>query len=169
MQEQRCFKDILVSQEIDDVCKQVEIGSSLQDEQDDWLANRIEESYDEMNWKHITVSWQRFRRSYLKNPVLLNSHWNRGTEFFETRPSCLFQREALKHQDFHTPQTLTERRCSKTENALLLRMLDNALSFKLSLSFLGEAVVTNAIIRTNQSSYRIMEIAYHSLMTGNLQ
>ncbi|GKF02694.1 hypothetical protein Tco_0029617, partial [Tanacetum coccineum] len=28
------------------------------------------------NWKHITVSWQRFRRSYQKNPVQLNSHWN---------------------------------------------------------------------------------------------
>ncbi|GJY66492.1 retrovirus-related pol polyprotein from transposon TNT 1-94 [Tanacetum coccineum] len=29
------------------------------------------------NWKHITVTWQRFRRSHLKNPVLLVSHWNR--------------------------------------------------------------------------------------------
>ncbi|GJU30901.1 gag-pol polyprotein [Tanacetum coccineum] len=29
---------------------------------------------NERNWKHITATWQRFRRSHLKNPVLLVSH-----------------------------------------------------------------------------------------------
>ncbi|GJY06628.1 retrovirus-related pol polyprotein from transposon TNT 1-94 [Tanacetum coccineum] len=58
------------------MCKQAEHGVPLQAEQADWLADTDEE-IDEQKWQHITVSWQRFRRSYQKNPVQLNSHWNR--------------------------------------------------------------------------------------------
>ncbi|GJZ55686.1 hypothetical protein Tco_0610879, partial [Tanacetum coccineum] len=37
-----------------------------------------------MNWKHVIVSWQRFRRSYQKNPVQLKSHWNRILTLLES-------------------------------------------------------------------------------------
>ncbi|GKG34960.1 gag-pol polyprotein, partial [Tanacetum coccineum] len=57
------------------MCKQAEQGVPLQAEQTDWLDD-TDERLINRNWKHITVSWQRFRRSYLKNPVLLINHWN---------------------------------------------------------------------------------------------
>ncbi|GJV55199.1 retrovirus-related pol polyprotein from transposon TNT 1-94 [Tanacetum coccineum] len=54
------------------MCKQAEQGVPLQAEQRTRMKRLMNK-----NWKHITVSWQRFRRSYLKNPVLLINHWNR--------------------------------------------------------------------------------------------
>nr|GEZ64319.1 hypothetical protein [Tanacetum cinerariifolium] len=44
--------------------KQAEKGAPLQAKQADWLKDTDEE-IDEQNWKHITVSWQRFKKSYL--------------------------------------------------------------------------------------------------------
>ncbi|GKF51141.1 hypothetical protein Tco_0147608, partial [Tanacetum coccineum] len=46
--------------------KQAEQGIPLQAEQADWLADTDEEIDEQENWKHITFSWQRFRRKGLK-------------------------------------------------------------------------------------------------------
>ncbi|GJV60981.1 hypothetical protein Tco_1467081 [Tanacetum coccineum] len=72
----RGLKDYTYHKEKMTMCKQAKHGVPLQAEQADWLADTMKRLMNR-NWKHITVSWQRFRRSYLKNPVLLISHWNR--------------------------------------------------------------------------------------------
>ncbi|GJY63897.1 hypothetical protein Tco_0465357, partial [Tanacetum coccineum] len=47
------------------------------------------------NWKHITVSWQKFRKSYLQNQVLLIRHWNRYKTMMKIR--CTDERAALSN------------------------------------------------------------------------
>ncbi|GJT98288.1 hypothetical protein Tco_1093806 [Tanacetum coccineum] len=43
----------------------------------DWLRGHGNEEFVlNKNWKHITATWQRFRRSHLKNPVLLKDDSN---------------------------------------------------------------------------------------------
>ncbi|GKA66468.1 hypothetical protein Tco_0766276, partial [Tanacetum coccineum] len=59
-------------------CKVQEVQSSVTSSGDETSSGIVSDEEIEINrnWKHITVTWQRFRRSHLKNPVLLVSHWN---------------------------------------------------------------------------------------------
>ncbi|GJZ92573.1 hypothetical protein Tco_0664638 [Tanacetum coccineum] len=70
-----------------------------------------------------------------------------------------------------TPQTLKERRMSKERTPQLnVEVFSNdAFASKLPLSFGLKQLQPHAILRTDQSSYRLMERwCITSLMTGNL-
>ncbi|GKF92276.1 hypothetical protein Tco_0278995, partial [Tanacetum coccineum] len=49
------------------MCKQAEQGVPLQAEKADWLERTRMKRLINRNWKHITVSWQRFRRQHSEN------------------------------------------------------------------------------------------------------
>ncbi|GKE55548.1 hypothetical protein Tco_1494733 [Tanacetum coccineum] len=46
------------------LCKQAGKGVSLQAEQGNWRED-MDEEIDEQDWKHIIVSWQRFRSNFI--------------------------------------------------------------------------------------------------------
>ncbi|GKB06284.1 hypothetical protein Tco_0834517 [Tanacetum coccineum] len=96
LQRSKRVKDYTYNKEKMMMCKQAEQGVPLQAEQADWLANTDEE-IDKRNWKHITISWQRFRRSYQKNPVQLNSHWNRSKCKYQMQDKNMVINELKKH------------------------------------------------------------------------
>ncbi|GJX48197.1 hypothetical protein Tco_0273387 [Tanacetum coccineum] len=59
-------------------CKVQEVQSSVTSSGDEQAVGLYQmKRLKRRNWKHITVSWQRFRKSYLQNQVLLIRHWNR--------------------------------------------------------------------------------------------
>ncbi|GJX53415.1 putative ribonuclease H-like domain-containing protein [Tanacetum coccineum] len=96
---------------------------------------------------------------------------DRGTEFLNKTLHAYFKEEGIEHQTFplleHSDQN---GRCPQTETALLLRLLEQCsqlLSFHYH--FRLKQLQPHAILRTDQSSYRLMERRrITSLMTRNL-
>ncbi|GJT10508.1 hypothetical protein Tco_0857550 [Tanacetum coccineum] len=70
-QETKRAKDYTYHKEKMFLCKQAEKGVPLQADQADWLENTDEKLMNK-NWKHITVSWQRFRRQHSEQLKSIN-------------------------------------------------------------------------------------------------
>ncbi|GKF46235.1 retrovirus-related pol polyprotein from transposon TNT 1-94 [Tanacetum coccineum] len=96
---------------------------------------------------------------------------DRDTEFLNKTLHAYFKQEGIEHQT-STPRTPEQNGVVEKRNRTLVEAARTMLSAsKLPLSFWAEAKLQpHAILRTYQSSYRIMERwRITSLMRGNLQ
>ncbi|GJR04704.1 hypothetical protein Tco_0527688 [Tanacetum coccineum] len=72
------------------------------------------------NWKHIIVTWQRFRRSHLKNPVLLSQPLE---QVDQNAAECVDERAALANLTLDTEENKTVLKQLKKANASLTQEL----------------------------------------------